>query len=116
VWPNRYIARLGGTPTSARIDANVRRSVCGVMWPIRTAVAVDPPRRHARRRQGDHPELVRELESSELEHIRVEIGDDEWFETEGRPGLSRELFESVCPERRGVVEFLTLPAYERLED
>jgi hypothetical protein len=31
VWPSRYIARLGGTPTSARIDANVRRSVCGVI-------------------------------------------------------------------------------------
>ena len=31
------------------------------------------------------PELVRELETSELERIREEIGDDEWFETEGRP-------------------------------
>ena len=33
------------------------------------------------------PELVRELEDSELEKIRAEIGDDEWFEREGRPDL-----------------------------
>ena len=33
------------------------------------------------------PELVRELEGSELEKIRAEIGDDEWFENEGRPEL-----------------------------
>jgi len=32
VWPIRYIARRGGTLQAARIDANVRRSVCGVMW------------------------------------------------------------------------------------
>jgi malate synthase len=62
------------------------------------------------------PELVRELESSELERIRVEIGDDEWFETEGRPSLSRELFEWVALSGEEFVEFLTLPAYERLED
>jgi malate synthase len=62
------------------------------------------------------PELVRELETAELERIRQEIGDDEWFETEGRPGLSRELFESVALSGAEFVEFLTLPAYERLED
>ena len=28
-------------------------------------------------------ELVRELEESELEKIRAEIGDDEWFEQRG---------------------------------
>jgi malate synthase len=61
-------------------------------------------------------ELVRELETAELERIRQEIGDDEWFETEGRPGLSRELFESVALSGAEFVEFLTLPAYERLED
>ena len=33
------------------------------------------------------PELVRELETLELEKIRAEIGDDEWFENEGRPDL-----------------------------
>jgi malate synthase len=60
------------------------------------------------------PELVRELETSELERIRGEIGDDEWFEREGRPGLSRELFERVALSGEEFVEFLTLPAYEKL--
>jgi malate synthase len=59
------------------------------------------------------PDLVRELESSELEKIRSEIGDDEWFEKEGRPDLSRSLFERVALSEE-FVEFLTLPAYEEL--
>ena len=62
------------------------------------------------------PELVRELATEELETIRKEIGDDEWFEREGRPKQSREVFEAVAlsgPDE--FVEFLTLPAYERLE-
>ena len=59
------------------------------------------------------PELVRELEGSELERIRSEIGDDEWFEREGRPDLSRDLFERVALSEK-FVEFLTLPAYEEL--
>src|SRR5215213_704270 len=59
------------------------------------------------------PDLVREIESSELEKIREEIGDDEWFEKEGRPDLSRELFESVALSDE-FVEFLTLPAYDEL--
>jgi malate synthase len=58
---------------------------------------------------------VRELETDELERIRTEIGDDDWFQSEGRPDLSRELFESVALADE-FVEFLTLPAYERLED
>jgi malate synthase len=63
------------------------------------------------------PELVRAVESLELERIREEIGDDEWFENEGRPDLSRELFETVALSGDDeFVEFLTLPAYERLED
>jgi malate synthase len=61
------------------------------------------------------PELVRELEESELEKIREEIGDDDWFYSEGRPDLSRELFEQVALADE-FVEFLTLPAYERLEE
>jgi len=61
------------------------------------------------------PELVRELETEELEKIRAEIGDDDWFYSEGRPDLSRELFELVALGDE-FVEFLTLPAYERLED
>ena len=60
------------------------------------------------------PELVRDLESSELERIRSEIGDDEWFETQGRPDLSRSLFERVALSEE-FIEFLTLPAYEELQ-
>jgi malate synthase len=60
------------------------------------------------------PDLVRELATSELERIRSEIGDDEWFEKEGRPDLSRSLFERVALSD-DFVEFLTLPAYEELQ-
>ncbi len=61
------------------------------------------------------PELVREFAESELERIRAEVGDDEWFEREGRPRESRELFERVALSGADeFVEFLTLPAYERL--
>jgi malate synthase len=59
-------------------------------------------------------DLVRRLEGEELEKIRAEIGDDAWFETEGRPQESRELFEQVALGDE-LVEFLTLPAYERLD-
>ena len=59
------------------------------------------------------PDLVGELATSELERIRSEIGDDEWFEKEGRPDLSRSLFERVALSDE-FVEFLTLPAYEEL--
>jgi malate synthase len=59
------------------------------------------------------PDLVRRLEGEELERVRGEIGDDEWFEREGRPRESRELFEQVALAD-DFVEFLTLPAYERL--
>jgi malate synthase len=58
-------------------------------------------------------DLVRELATSELEKIREEIGDDEWFENEGRPDLSRSLFERVALSD-DFVEFLTLPAYDEL--
>jgi malate synthase len=60
------------------------------------------------------PELVRRLETLELERIRSEIGDDEWFEKEGRPDLSRSLFERVALSD-DFAEFLTLPAYEELQ-
>jgi malate synthase len=59
-------------------------------------------------------DVVRQLESEELERVRQEIGDDEWFEAEGRPGLSRELFEQVALAE-DFVDFLTIPAYERLD-
>ena len=45
--------------------------------------------RHGRTLEDDGTpitaELVRRLEGEELERIRSEIGDDEWFEREGRP-------------------------------
>jgi malate synthase len=59
------------------------------------------------------PELVRRIESEELEKIREQVGD-EFFQTQGRPEESRELFEDVALSDR-FVDFLTLPAYERLE-
>jgi len=61
------------------------------------------------------PELVRELEAEELETIRKEIADEEWFQREGRPDLSRELFERVALSDR-FEEFLTLPALEKLPE
>jgi malate synthase len=60
------------------------------------------------------PDLVRELATDELERIRREIGDDEWFEEQGRPELSRSLFERVALSGDEFVEFLTLPAYDEL--
>ncbi len=61
------------------------------------------------------PELVREMGEQELAKIRAEIGDDAWFEREGRPDLSRELFESMALSGDdSFEEFLTLPAYEKL--
>jgi malate synthase len=59
-------------------------------------------------------DLVRHLEGEELERIRSEIGDDEWFETEGRPRESRALFEEVALSEE-LAEFLTIPAYELLD-
>jgi malate synthase len=59
-------------------------------------------------------DLVRRVEGEELEKIRAEIGDDAWFEREGRPRESRELFEQVALGDE-LAEFLTIPAYERLE-
>jgi malate synthase len=60
------------------------------------------------------PELVRELATEELETIRGEIGDDDWFYEQGRPDLSRALFERVALSGDDFVEFLTLPAYDEL--
>ena len=60
-------------------------------------------------------ELVRRLEDEELEKIRQFIGDDEWFEKEGRPKLSKELFERVALADE-FLQFLTIPAYDELQD
>ena len=59
-------------------------------------------------------ELVREVEDSELERIRSEIDDDDWFYSQGRPDLSRELFERVALSQ-DFGDFLTIPAYEHLD-
>jgi malate synthase len=61
------------------------------------------------------PELVRRLAEEELEKVRGEIGDDAWFERHGRPQQSRALFERVALADE-FLPFLTLPAYEELED
>jgi malate synthase len=74
--------------------------------------------RHGRTLEDDGTpitaELVRRLEGEELERIRSEIGDDEWFEREGRPQESRALFEQVALADE-LAEFLTIPAYEQLD-
>jgi malate synthase len=74
--------------------------------------------RHGRTLEDDGtpiaPDLVRRLEDEELERIRGEIGDDEWFETEGRPKESKALFEQVALAEE-LAEFLTIPAYEQLD-
>jgi malate synthase len=59
------------------------------------------------------PDLVSWAEDEELERIRAEIGNDEWYYTQGRPDESRALFEEVALSDE-FVEFLTLPAYEKL--
>jgi malate synthase len=59
-------------------------------------------------------ELVQQLEDEELERIRNEIDDDEWFEAQGRPALSKQVFERVALSE-DFVEFLTLAAYDELE-
>jgi malate synthase len=58
-------------------------------------------------------DLVERIATEELERIRGEIGDDEWFEKEGRPKESRMLFEQVALAD-DFPEFLTLPAYDYL--
>jgi malate synthase len=63
------------------------------------------------------PELVRQTCEEQLAKIRAEVGDDAWFEREGRPALSRELFEAVALSGDDTFEeFLTLVAYEKLLD
>jgi malate synthase len=71
--------------------------------------------RHGAEAEGERitPELVRRLEAEELEKIREQVGD-EFFHSQGRPEESRELFEHVALSEE-FVDFLTLPAYERLE-
>jgi malate synthase len=59
-------------------------------------------------------ERVKQAETEELERIESEVGS-EWFAKHGRAEQSRRLFEQVALSDE-FVEFLTLPAYEELED
>jgi malate synthase len=59
-------------------------------------------------------DLVKRYAEEELEKVREEVGDD-FFYTQGRPKESRGLFEQVALADE-YVDFLTLPAYEQLED
>ena len=80
----------------------------------RPGLAVDPPRSDPRRRPPDHARAgARAGGRRSWRRSAREIGDDEWFEREGRPDLSRSLFERVALSEE-FVEFLTLPAYEEL--
>jgi malate synthase len=58
-------------------------------------------------------DLARWAADEELERIRAEVGNDEWFYAQGRPDESRALFEQVALGE-DFVDFLTLPAYEKL--
>ena len=78
-------------------------------------VAVDAPRRDADDSRDGHRRARAAARDEELEKIREFIGDDEWFETQGRPKLSRELFERVALADE-FLQFLTIPAYDELTD
>jgi malate synthase len=55
---------------------------------------------------------VRELEREELDKLRSSLGEDAY--EGGRFGEAAELFERIALDDE-LVEFLTLPAMERLE-
>ncbi|HEY8552694.1 MAG TPA: malate synthase A, partial [Thermaerobacter sp.] len=57
-------------------------------------------------------ELVRRIADEEMESIRQAVGDD--FFRNGRFDEARELFERVALDR-DFIEFLTIPAYERID-
>jgi malate synthase len=57
------------------------------------------------------PEYVRQIETEELEKIKAAVGEEAY--AKGRYDEARELFEQVALADE-FVEFLTLPAYERL--
>jgi malate synthase len=58
-------------------------------------------------------ERVRQVLDEEMAKIRAEVGDEVW--QKGRPEETRRVFEQVALGE-DFPEFLTLPAYERLED
>jgi malate synthase len=72
-------------------------------------------RRHGVRLDDGRPvtaDLVRQIQAEELERIEGSIGTDSY--TAGRFEEAASLFEQVALSD-GFVEFLTLPAYERLD-
>jgi len=90
-------------------DAATAEIARGQVWQwIRHSIVLDSGRPVT-------PELVRQVGDEQLARIRQEVGDDEWFEREGRPELSKRLFEQVALSGNETFEeFLTLPAYEAL--
>ena len=79
-------------------------------------VAVGAPRRKLADGRTVTPELVRELEDEELERIRARDRRRRLVPAARDGRASRAtLFEQVALADE-FVEFLTLPAYERLED
>jgi malate synthase len=90
-------------------DAATAEIARGQVWQwIRHSITLDNG-------QPVTPELVQQVATEQLARIREEIGDDEWFDREGRPDLSRRLFEQVALSgNERFEEFLTLPAYEEL--
>jgi malate synthase len=58
------------------------------------------------------PDLVRKIEAEELAKIKKAVGDD--FYADGRYDEAREIFEGVALSD-DFKEFLTLPAYERID-
>jgi malate synthase len=58
------------------------------------------------------PELVRQVLDEETAKIREQVGDHVW--KAGRPDETREIFEGVALSP-GLIEFLTIPAYEYLD-
>ncbi len=65
-------------------------------------------------RRGQTPitaDFVRSLETEELEKVKAAVGDDVY--AKGSHTEARELFEQVALAD-DFVEFLTLPAYERI--
>jgi len=58
------------------------------------------------------PDYVRQVETEELAKVRAAVGDDAF--AKGRYDEARELFEQVALADE-FIEFLTLPAYERID-
>ena len=76
------------------------------------ALAVDPARRHARRRAHRSPANSSPgCLDEEMAKIHAEVGDEVW--QRGRPEETREVFERVALGD-DLPEFLTLVAYDKL--